>query len=58
MNKFQEMYNECEDDAEFYIRLMNEAGIFHDDDIKEIMYLVTGANDAYYNALDMMEADD
>ena len=58
MNKFQEMYNECEDDAEFYIRLMNEAGIFHDDDIKEIMYYVTGANDAYYNALDMMEADD
>lgn len=52
------MYNECEDDAEFYIRLMNEAGIFRDDDIKEIMYLVTGANDAYYNALDMMEADD
>lgn len=51
MKKFQAMYDECESDSEFYIRLINEEGIFYDDDIKEIMGRVTGSDDAYFNAL-------
>lgn len=58
LKKYEEIYDECEDDLEFYNALMCREGIWDDNTVQEIMYYVTGANDAYYNALDMMEDDD
>lgn len=52
---FEGVYDACETDLEFYNFLCNHVGI---SDVKETMRLVSGADDAYYNALAMAEAEE
>ena len=47
------IYEKCETDLEIYNFYANNG--LDEDDIKEAMYRVSGANDAYYNALDLKE---
>lgn len=46
-------YEECETDLDFYNLLALEG--YDEYDIKEIMRNVSGADDAYYNALDQAD---
>lgn len=48
------VYDACETDLEFYNFLGGTEG-YGEDNIKEIMRDVSGADDAYYNALDEAE---
>lgn len=47
------VYEECETDLEFYNFLGCQC--FDEEQIQEIMRKVTGADDAFYNALDQAE---
>jgi len=51
------VYEECEDDLEMYDFLANYL-YMDEDEIKENMEDVSGANDAYYNALSQMEYEE
>lgn len=48
------VYDACDTDLEFYNFLGGTEG-YDEDDIKEKMCEVSGADDAYYNALDQVE---
>lgn len=47
---YEDMYEEAESDAEMYCFLVNEQKT--ESEIKKIMLNVSGANDAYYHALE------
>ena len=51
------VYDACETDLEFYNFLGGTEG-YDEDEIKEKMYEVSGADDAYYNALDQAEIEE
>ena len=50
------IYDKCDTDLEMYNFYGNHLGL-HDVQIKERMRLVSGADDAYFNALDQAEED-
>lgn len=50
------LYEICETDLEFY-NILNNA-LCSEDRVKEIMREVSGADDAYYNALAQAEEED
>lgn len=50
------VYNACETDTEMYNFLGNHIGL-SEDKIKEKMRYVSGADDAYYNALSYFDFD-